>query len=217
MPNKRDDPGQGELLVRNQTVKLHAAVEAGMGFFRAAIVTDGKSNEQLQSRELIKRSQKVRFVERILADRGYMGEPFFAFLKGEGLDWEIPVKTNTSAEGDTILAQYAREWRIRSNERAEQYGMRQSVESAFSRIKRLLGERLRSKTLEAQRVELLSEVLLANVMWLIADYVDGTIKLPFISPRTKRKLDQARDAVVDHPRADRSPRHRDGLTEDYVA
>lgn len=217
VPNKRDDDGTRELLVRNQTVKLHGAVEAGTGFFLAAIVTDGKSNEQLQSQELVERCRKVRFVERVLADRGYMGDPFFGFLKREGIEWEIPVKSNTSEDGDTVLAQYAREWRTRSDARKTWYGMRQSVESAFSRIKRLLGERLRSKTIEAQRVELLSQVLLGNVMWLIADYVDGTIDLPFLSPSTRRKLDKARDAVADHPRADRSPRHRDGLTEDDVA
>lgn len=206
-----------ERIILNQTVKLHAAVDTANGFFLAAIVTAGKSNEQLQSQKLVEMARKVRFVKTVVADRGYMGGPFFEFLESHGISWEIPPKDNVSKKGDSLLARYAREWADRSEERKDTYGMRQAVEWAFSRVKRLLYERLRSMMLESQCVEVLAEVFVANVMWLVAEYIDGAIDLPFLSPRTRRKLDHARDVVKDHPRVDRTPRYRDGLSEGDVA
>jgi hypothetical protein len=53
-------------------------------------------------------------------------------------------------------------------------------------------------------------------MWLIGEYVDGDIELPFLDTHCKKIMDPAREAVKNHPRADRTPRHRDGMTEEHI-
>jgi hypothetical protein len=69
----------------------------------------------------------------------------------------------------------------------------------------------------AQRVEVLSHVLVANVAWLVTRYVYGEIDLPWLDERTKTILEPARNIVKNLPVADRSPRFRDGYVEDDVA
>jgi Transposase DDE domain len=204
-------------LVNITTVKLHAAVDVDTGFIVDCTVTPGKSGEAEQALILLEEARKTHFVVGFCADKGYVAEYLFTFCEKHNIEIAIPIKSNTSDEGDAVIARYARAWPNRSEESKAFYGRRGICESAFSRIKRLTDEDLRGRTLAAQIVELLSHVLVANVASLIASYVYGEIDLPWIDDRCKRILEPARNLVKDLPLADRTPKHRDGYQEPDAA
>jgi len=213
---QRKDGKTIPLLVDVKTVKLHAAVDIDDGYVVDCWVTPGKGGEAEQALALLEAIRNVRFVTAFVADKGYVAEYLIEFCERHGIDVAIPTKSNTSHEGESVLARYARAWDKRDDAKKDLYARRGIVESAFSRLKRFADEDLRGRTLGAQRVELLSHVLVANVAHHLERYVYGEIDLPWLDDRTRKILDPARDVVRDLPKGDRNPRYRDGLPDDAV-
>ncbi len=204
-------------LIDVKTVKLHAAVDVDTGLIVAATVTGGKDGEAEQALLLLEEARTIRFVSHLVADAGYVAEYLFRYCLDNKIECAIPTKSNISTEGDGILAQHARAWRVRSEEDKTLYAMRQISESAFSRIKSFTSEDLRGLTFGAQKTELLSHVLVCNVAWLIARYVYGEIDLPWLDSRCRKILEPAREIVKDLPIPDLSPKYRDGYQDPEAA
>jgi hypothetical protein len=201
-------------LINITTVKLHAAVDVDNGTIVCVTVTPGKSGEVEQAVELLETARNLRYVTRFTADRGYVAEELLVYLEEAKIPYAIPTKSNISREGEGILARHRRDWETRSEDEKDEYARRGIVESAFSRLKVLTDEDLRGRTFAAQKVELLSHVLVAIVADIIVRYVGGDIDAPeWIDERSRAILDPVRKIVKDLPRADLSPKYRDGMTD----
>jgi hypothetical protein len=195
----------------DKTVKLHAAVGADSGLFLAAEITAGKTGDSTKAIELIEHARALRFVKQVAADKAYVGEDIMSYLELHGIQGLIPAKSNSVKDEETAFGRHVTTWRQNARGEHRDYGRRVLVEAQFSRDKRLNGDWLTSKTMEALATELLSHVLVQNVRTLIAKYIAGEIDLPFLDERSKAILDPARAAANGRPMVDRSPKFRDGL------
>ena len=155
-------------------VKLHAAVDVETGMFVAATATSGRKGDAGRLPGLIEQASKRldgRIVE-VLADGAYDTRDNFDMLKRRGIVPVIRMRRNANMKrvGGTSarpLAVHERNllgeayWRY-----VKRYGRRWSVEGAFRRWRRTLGESLRSRRddlmlKEALKVAAYNRLLLA--------------------------------------------------------
>ena len=132
-------------------VKAHVAVDVETLEIAAVMVTDDRGYDAHFLVPLVQRSlDHGARVVRVLADAAYDTRENFEFLRNEGIEAGIRIKRNASAKslGRSLARPLAvRELRKLGEDewaRCHGYAMRWKAECAFSAVKRVLGESLRS-------------------------------------------------------------------------
>ena len=134
-------------------VKLHAAVDVSSGALVAATATSGRSGDAKWLPELIRQASR-RLDGRIVtvfADGAYDTRDNFDLLRREGIEAIIHIRKNANMKmrGGTFARPRAVKERNELGEAywrfVKRYGRRWMVEGAFSAIKRMLGDGLRSR------------------------------------------------------------------------
>lgn len=155
---------------KKEWVKIHAAVDPKTGECVAVEVTDEKGADGKELPKLVKKSPKS--VKRVYADGAYDTLRCRRALKNRGIEECIPPRKTAILRKEPELE--ARNEAIREIrgldgdlalwKKLKGYGRRSLVETFFSRLKILLGERLKSRSTKNQRVECLMQIYVLNRM-----------------------------------------------------
>ena len=159
-------------LSRRTWRKLHLGVDAGRGQVVAVTLTDQDISDESQVGPLL--AQIEPSIEQVTADGAYDGEPTYQTIAAHDdtiavvippRDTAVPsagFETDPSVR-DTHLLTIASLGRIGWQE-ITGYGKRALVETAMGRYKSLIGERLRSRGVAAQRTEAVVGAAVLNRM-----------------------------------------------------
>lgn len=148
---------------RKSWIKLHIAIDAKSQEIMAAVVTDEYTADSSALPDLVERSPKS--VRKISTDGAYDKKPIYEFLSQQGLDSCIPPRRGAclrqeacfDMRNQNILAIRG----LGNDEEAfslwkklKGYHLRSLVETAFSRLKMLFGDRVNNKTKFNQNAEI---------------------------------------------------------------
>ena len=174
--------GEGEWKVKihgrgrpRKWLKVHIAIDARTQEVVAEVTTESSCADSTMTKPLLE--QAGRSVKEVLADGAYDGSKTRKTIQEHGAKASIPPPKNaryrgTDSERDRAIAEIrglggdptARSlWKKLSG-----HGRRSLVESTFSQFKGLFGDRLFSKTIERQKVEIRLRCLLINRMQRMA-------------------------------------------------
>ncbi len=172
--------GEGEWKVkvhgaskRRKWVKLHIAVDPQSQEVVAAIATDEKTSDNIMFSKLI--DAAPRSVKRVAADGAYDCQSCRKYLDERNIEGLIPPRKN--ARPDTKKELNLRNEAINIIQifggdkqamtlwkKISGYSQRSLVETAFSRLKSTLGDKLRSRSQERQELEALLRCHIMNRM-----------------------------------------------------
>jgi hypothetical protein len=129
-------------------VKAHVAVDVEMLDIAAVMVTDDRGYDAHFLVPLVRQAQRRLDIVRVLVDAAYDTRENFEFLRNEGIEVGIRIRRNANARslGRSLARPLAvRELHGLGEEewmRHYGYGLRWKAETAFSAVKRVLGESL---------------------------------------------------------------------------
>jgi hypothetical protein len=136
-------------------IKVHVAVEVSSKRVVEIEVSDEREADHLFLPSLVGQTRTMfeGRIARVLADAAYDTHANFVFLRGEGIEAGIRIKRNASWKG---RGSFARPLAVMERNRLGEagwkerygYGRRWNCESAFSAVKRIFGERVRSRRRE---------------------------------------------------------------------
>jgi hypothetical protein len=176
--------GQGEWdaqkhgRIRRRWRKLYLAVDAGTSEIAAHVLTNGNADDAVQAPALPR--QVEGRIASVTADGAYDSEPVYraaaARQHGPPPDVVIPPRASAVPNTNDPNAQSPRDRHIRLMaekgrmgwQQATGYGRRNLAETAIGRYKRLIGAKLRSRTLSAQQGEAAIAVAVLNRMIRVA-------------------------------------------------
>ena len=156
---------------RARFVKLHACIDQQTGEFLSFVVTPGDgagTGDVSVGPRLIREAGKVNEDPAgVLADRAYDAKSCYVAAEDTGCTLYAVPKDNAARglhpDRDTHLDQIGRigppAWKKRVG-----YGQRSQVESAFSALKRVMGDRTRARSFEGAVAEVASRIWLYNQM-----------------------------------------------------
>jgi transposase len=152
--------------------KLHLAVDAASGQIVASELTGQDVDDTSQVQPLL--DQIDGSIEQVSADGAYDGEPTYDAIAARDADIAVVIPPR---DGAVPSAQFEREPTQRDThqqliaslgrlgwQQVSGYGKRSLVETAMGRYKTLIGERLRSRGLAAQKTEAAIGVAVLNRM-----------------------------------------------------
>jgi transposase len=179
----------GEVVIGRRGVRLHIICGVRSHIITAAMVSASYKHDTKFFEPLLRMTHALKFnIDSIAGDKGYFSERNMLLAKELGVKAYLTPKRNASAEGKNR----SQEWRdsvsqYRENEEnsAKHYRMRSNVETTFSIIKRVFGNRLRTKLTTAQVNEVLCKVLCQNLRVLIQYKFQLGIKLDFSAERSE--------------------------------
>jgi hypothetical protein len=167
--------GEGEWKVRTHGAdkrrtwrKLHIAMDAATHHLTAALITDKDALDRNSLPALLKRTEGE--VERVCADGAYDFEQCYRAVKEHGAVALIPPRRDAVIRGKSPFEQRDENLRgIRRHGRKEWkqqsgYHRRSLVECAFSRLKTVFSDRLRSRRTDTQTTEALTRCAAMNRM-----------------------------------------------------
>jgi transposase len=177
----------------NQTfrsyTKLHALVAVRTNVIAAATATHRDVHDSTQFIPLIENGAKMFTMSEVSADKAYSGRANVTAVTELGAAPFIPFKSN--AIDDPKCPAWSKLFHLfsyRSEEFMEHYHKRSNAESAFSSLKRLFSDNLRSKTEDAQKNELLLKALAYNITRVIHAIFELDVQVPGLSACTKSVL-----------------------------
>jgi len=151
---------------RHEFVKVHLAVGIKTHIVLSAKITDEHGADCPQFIPLLRGLIDAgNSPARVTADKAYLSRENLAAAEELGVDPYIPFKVNSRglAKGSPMWNRKFHEFQLARDEFDAAYHQRSNVESAFSAIKRKLGEPLLSKHKFAQMSELLAKLVAYNV------------------------------------------------------
>jgi transposase len=151
---------------RHRFVKAHLAVGVKTHIVLAVTVTDEHGGDCPEFIPLLRRVAELGHTPaRVAADKAYLSRENLSAADSLGIDPFIPFKLNSRglAKGSPMWNRKHHEFQIKRDEFEAAYHARSNVETAFSAIKRKLGEPLLSKTSFARLNELLAKILSYNI------------------------------------------------------
>jgi DDE family transposase len=176
--------GQGEWdaekhgRTRRHWRKLHLAVDARTSEIAAHVLTDGNADDAVRAPALLRQAEGR--IASVIADGAYDGEPVYraaaARQHGPPPDVVIPPRASAVPSTNDPDAQSPRDCHIRfiaekgrmAWQKATGYGRRSLAETAIGRYKRLIGAKLRARTLSGQQGEAAIAVAVLNRMIRVA-------------------------------------------------
>jgi transposase len=139
--------------LRRGFVKAHIAVDVSTATVVAVIVTDERKGDAGFLRPLVDEASRIvpGRIAKVIADGGYDTRENFDFLRSKGIEIVIRMRNNANMkrQGGSSARPLAVKERNEIGEKAwrkkHSYGQRWIVEGAFSAVKRIMGEALRSR------------------------------------------------------------------------
>jgi transposase len=161
-------------------VKAHIMVGVKTNVVTSVEVTPSYINDYPILAPLLK-STTARFnVEKLSADKGYIGRSNIAAIEDAGAVPLIPFKSSAKAPAGTGAWQRAYDFfQDHRDEFLAQYHKRSNVETTFSMIKAKFGAFIRSKSAVAQVNEVLCKVLAHNLCVLVQSFFEFGIAAEF--------------------------------------
>lgn len=171
----------GKENLRRLYKKAHITVGVLTHIVTAAQVTPGHYADSPIFKTLIKTTAKNFKIREVSADKAYLDRKNLQLVADSGGTPFIPFKTNSSTKprGCMIWSVMRRMYDENQDYFLLHYHKRSNVESAFSAIKRKLGQCLYSKTDIGQTNELLCRLLAYNLTILIHEYFEREIDINF--------------------------------------
>ena len=147
-------------------VKTHLCVGVNTQIVTAAEI--GDAHDSVMFPDMIRATAENFAVGDVTADKAYLSRVNLELVEAMGGSPYIPFKSNNRGDknGETwerLFHQFA----LRRDEFLVRYHQRSNVESAFSMIKRKLGDSVRSKTTTAMANEVLAKLICHNVICCI--------------------------------------------------
>jgi transposase len=170
-------------------VKLHALVGTKTNVIAAATVTDQKANDYPQLEPLVTTGAQTFKIVELSADKAYSGRSNLAAVVAVGAEPYIPFRANAVDDPKSKLwSRLYREYTCKLDVFLPHYHKRSNSESAFSALKRVFTDTLRSKKTEAQVNEVLLLVIAHNVRTLVHSIFELGVTVPGISGSTQAAL-----------------------------
>jgi transposase len=170
-------------------VKLHVLTGTKTNVVATATVTDRRANDYPQFIPLVEEGAKTFAMAEISADKAYLGHSNVEAVEAAGAEPYIPFRSNT---GDNpaapIWSKLYHLYAYRTDEFLPHYHRRSNVESTFSMIKRVFGDTLRSKTVDAQTNELLLLCIAHNIRTLVHSIFELGVTVPGLSACTQSAI-----------------------------
>jgi transposase len=153
---------------RHRWVKAHLAVGVKTHIVLSAVITDEHGGDSPQFGPLLRKVADAGHTpSMVVADKAYLSRENFAIAETLGIDPFIPFKSNSTGlskgSRSPMWNRKFHEFMSKRDEFDEFYHQRSNAESAFSAIKRKLGEPLLSRTPLSRMSELLTKILAYNV------------------------------------------------------
>ncbi|MFI5297209.1 MAG: transposase [Polyangiales bacterium] len=147
-------------------VKLHACVDTRTHIFTAVVMRHGTSGDAPELIPLVNETIDSGFhIERLSADKAYCSHRNVEHLSNLDIEPFIPFPAGRG-EGADAPETYRRAYhffQFHGEEFLSRYGKRQNVEATFSAMKRVIADRVRSRTPISQINEALVIALVHNV------------------------------------------------------
>lgn len=147
-------------------LKIHVGVDISTRQVLALKVTDERAGYSSQLKGLVRQAAKHGPISTLIGDGAYDSRQIFSFLDERGITPVIKIRRNSSLKSRgcysrkvaviSQLADYSK-WCD-----SVSYGRRWIVESAFSAIKRMFGEEVRSRRRRNMIQEMKLKILLYN-------------------------------------------------------
>lgn len=133
-------------------------------------ITDGTANDHPHFKPLVQRTAQDFKLNHVTADKAYLSAENFRYVADRGGMAFIPFKENSRPNhktDDELWRNMYYYFQLHRRNFMSYYHKRSNVETTFSMIKGKFGERLKSKTKQAQINELLCKVLCHNLCCVV--------------------------------------------------
>lgn len=162
-------------------IKTHAAVGAKTNIVTAVSITGQHAHDAPQLPGLVEATAKNFDVEEVSADKAYSSKKIHALVDNLGATALIPFKyTSLPDRKSPAWSKAYHYFAMNRDEFLARYHRRSNVETAFSSMKRVFGDSVRSKTPVAQQNEVLLKVLCHNIRCLIHEMYEIGIEPSFV-------------------------------------
>lgn len=179
----------GREQVSRDYIKLHALVGTKTNVIAAASITDRDRHDYNEFAPLLTEGAKSVTIAEVSADKAYIGQTNLDAAAAIGAEVYIPFKNNmTDHPKSPLWTKLFHLYSYQQDEFLPHYHKRSNSESAFSAIKRLFGETLRSKGFVAQANELLLKVLAYNITCVVHSIFELGVTVPGLSACTQSAL-----------------------------
>jgi hypothetical protein len=167
-------------LNKKDWLKVHLMCGTTTNVVTSCVVTDGHAGDSPQFESLVNQTSENFVMDTVCADKAYSSRANLKLVVSKAAKPYIDFKDNAKANPKDALwtrmyhfYAYNKEWFY------EHYHRRSNVETVFSMIKGKFGERLRSKSYQAQVNEALCKVLCHNICCLIQSIYELGIEPTF--------------------------------------
>lgn len=155
-------------LNKKDWLKLHITCGSTTNIVTSCIVTDGHAGDSPQFKALIDKTAENFVMDTVCADKAYSSRANLKLVASKAATPYIDFKDNAKPNPkDGTWTRFYHFYAYNKQWFYEHYHRRSNVESTFSMIKAKFGERLRSKSYQAQVNEALCKVLCHNICCLI--------------------------------------------------
>lgn len=164
--------------VRRGFVKLHALVSTRAHFplFWAAHVTDAYTNDVTELPALLDQLPRGIPLGNVVLDRGYQGKRNAQRIADRGgrpvIALRETVRATTTPDGCPAWKEMVRDQLVHRREFRCRYRRRAVIEGVFGAFKHRFGTTVRSRRPDAQRVEILTRVVVWNAI-AVSYHLDG--------------------------------------------
>ncbi|HYA69812.1 MAG TPA: transposase [Thermoplasmata archaeon] len=177
----------------NEWLKVHALVGVSTHAVLAAEITSGHVGDSPQFKVLLQRVANAGFeLNEVLADKAYNSRANFEIADKLGIQAFIPFKSNQSGQSRGSLP-YHEAYLLFKHfypKFQDRYRYRGQVEVAFSSLKQVIGETVRSRRFTSQVNEVLCKLIAYNITRVIHTlYSMGIIRETIRSKTTAPTLD----------------------------
>lgn len=163
-------------------LKLHLICGVRTNVVTSVEVTGQFAGDSPYFAPLVKATANNFNMTEVSADKAYSGWENLRFVEKQNAVPYIPFRSNASNKDKNsppIWKQMYHYYCLRQDEFMEHYHRRSNVETTFSMIKSKFGDRLWSKTMEAQKNEALCKVLCHNICCVIQSMYELGVKPDF--------------------------------------
>lgn len=174
-------------------LKLHALIGTKTNVIAACAVTDRAANDSPQFIPLLETGAQTFSMDEVSADKAYSGKRNLEKVESLGAKAYVPFRSLATGAGKAsrrseVWTRLFHYYNYQREEFLAYYHKRSNAESAFSSIKRVFGDTLRSKIEDAQVNELLLKVIAYNIVCVVHSIFELGVTVPGLSGCTQRAL-----------------------------
>lgn len=184
-------------------VHLDCVVGVETGIVSAAMVNDDSTGESQFLVPNLERTNRCFRIDEVKADAGYGSEDNREYVVGRiGARFFCPYKRSEKEHGvDGEWDRQMRDFKSGGDAWDRSYHERSNIEACFSSDKRVHRRRVLSRTLEAQRSEILAHCVVQDARVLIAQFFLGDLEIAFLDSFSHRHLEDLRERLMPESQA----------------